>query len=121
MQANPSPDLARTTFQLLALGALIATTFWILRPFLVALSWATMIVVATWPVLLHAQAWLGGKRGLAVTVMTITLLLILVVPLYVAITTIVDHAQQMVDWSQSVATFTIPPPPAWLETLPAVG
>ena len=59
MQADNSRDLARSTFQLLALGVLIATSFWIMRPFLVALTWATMIVVATWPLLLQAQAWLN--------------------------------------------------------------
>lgn len=62
MQADRSLDLARITLQLLALGALIASSVWILRPFLVALTWATMIVVATWPLLLHVQAWLGGNR-----------------------------------------------------------
>jgi len=72
MQADRSRDLTRTTFQLLALGALIASTFWILRPFLVALTWATMIAVATWPLLLQAQAWLGGRRSLAVALLTIT-------------------------------------------------
>jgi hypothetical protein len=52
MQANRSPDLARTTFQLLAIGALIVSSFWIVRPFLVASTWGTMIAVATWPLLL---------------------------------------------------------------------
>ena len=47
MQANVSQDLPRTTFQLLSLGALIAASFWIVRPFLVASAWAIMIVVAT--------------------------------------------------------------------------
>jgi hypothetical protein len=61
-----SPDIARTTLQLIALGVLIASSFRIVRPFLVALTWATMIVVATWPLLLHAQGWLGGRRSLAV-------------------------------------------------------
>jgi hypothetical protein len=55
MQANRSQDLALTTFQLLALGALIATSFRIVWPFLEALAWATMIVVSTWPRVLHAQ------------------------------------------------------------------
>ncbi len=41
MQANRSQDLARTAFQLVAIDALIATSFWIMRPFLVALTWAT--------------------------------------------------------------------------------
>ena len=121
MQADRSQDLARTALQLLALGALIATSFWIVRPFLVASAWATMIVVATWPLLLHAQAWLGGKRSFAVATMTITLLLILVVPLYFGITAIVGSAKQIVGWSQSLATFSVPQPPAWVESFPVVG
>lgn len=121
MQADRSPDVARTTLQLLALGALIAGSFWILRPFLVALTWATIIVVATWPILLRAQAWLWGKRSLAVATMTITLLLILVVPLYFAIETIVDNAEQIASWSKSIATLAVPQPPAWLEAVPLVG
>jgi predicted PurR-regulated permease PerM len=95
MQANRSRDLTGTTFQLLALAALIVTSFWIARPFLMALAWATMIAVATWPLLLHAQAWLGGRRALAVTVMTMALLLVLVVPLYFGITAIVENAKRI--------------------------
>ncbi len=121
MEQRPSADLARTTFQLLALAALIATSFWIVRPFLMALAWAAMIAVATWPVLLHVQGWLGGRRSLAVALMTIGLLLVLVVPLYFGITAIVENAKRLVDWSQSLATFTIPPLPAWVESLPLVG
>jgi len=121
MQANRSLDLARITLQLLALGALIASSVWILRPFLVALTWATMIAVATWPLLLHVQAWLGGKRSLAVAVMTIALLLTLVVPLYFGISTIVGNAERIAGWSESLATLTIPQPPAWVGGFPVVG
>jgi predicted PurR-regulated permease PerM len=121
MQANRSPDIARATLQLLALGVLIASSFWIVRPFLVALTWATTIVVATWPLLLHAQAWLGGRRSLAVALMTIVLLLILVVPLYFGIAAIVENANRVAGWSKSLATLTIPQPPAWVEALPLVG
>src|SRR5262245_9972589 len=121
MQADRSVDVVRTTLQLLALGALIAGSFWILRPFLVALTWATIIVVATWPLLLRAQAWLWGKRSLAVAAMTITLLLLLVVPLYLAIETIVENAEQIANWSKSIATLAVPRPPTWLEAVPLVG
>jgi len=121
MKANASQDLVRTTFQLLTLGALIATTFWIVWPFLEALAWATMIVISTWPLLLHAQAWLGGKRSLAVAVMTITLLLILVVPLYFGLNAIVENAKQVADWSKSAATLHVPQPPAWVEGVPVIG
>ena len=119
MQADRSPDVARTTLQLLALGILIAGSFWVLRPFLVALTWATMIVVATWPPFLHLQHRLGGARGPAVAAMTVMLLLVLVVPLYFAIHAIVDNAEVIADWS--VATLTIPAPPDWVAGLPLVG
>jgi predicted PurR-regulated permease PerM len=121
MEARPSSDLARTTFQLLVLGVLIASSFWVLRPFLMALAWAVMIVVATWPVLLRVQGWLGGRRPLAVATMTITLLLILVVPLYFGIDTIVGNAERIAGWSKSLATLTVPQPPSWVQTLPVVG
>jgi len=121
MEAEQPRDLTRTIFQLLALSVLIASSFWILRPFLVALTWATTIAVATWPVLLHVQVWFGGRRALAVTLMTITLLLILVVPLYFGVTTIVDNADRMADWSKSLATFAVPQPPDWMDTIPVVG
>jgi len=78
MDPNRSPDLARTTLQLLALAALIGTSLWIVRPFLVALIWAATVAIATWPLLLHAQSWFGGRRSLAVALMTVVLLLILV-------------------------------------------
>jgi predicted PurR-regulated permease PerM len=121
MQANRSPDIARTTLQLLALAVLIASSFWIVRPFLLALAWATMIAVATWPLLLHAQDWLGGRRSLAVALMTIALLLILLVPLYLGIATVVQNAHRVVDWSKSLETLAIPQPPAWVKALPMVG
>ncbi|HEY8154388.1 MAG TPA: AI-2E family transporter YdiK [Myxococcota bacterium] len=121
MQANRSPEVARTTLQILALGVLIASSFWIVRPFLVALTWAGMIAVATWPLLRMAQARLGGKRSFAVALMTVALLLILVVPLYLGIETIVENANRIANWSKSVATLSIPQPPAWVDALPLVG
>lgn len=121
MDAKRSLDLARTTFQLVALGALIVSSFWIVRPFLVASTWATMIAIATWPVLLRVQTRLGGRRSLAVAAMTIALLLILLVPFYFGVTTIVEGARQLTDWSKSLDTLTLPPLPAWVTGLPLIG
>jgi predicted PurR-regulated permease PerM len=93
----------------------------VLRPFIAAAIWATMIVVATWPILLALQAQLRGRRSLAVAVMTVVLLLGLVVPLSLAIGAIVGHTEVIVGWATSLASFTMPPPPGWLEPLPLVG
>jgi predicted PurR-regulated permease PerM len=121
MDTTRSSDLTRTTLQLLALGVLIASSAWILRPFLVASAWATMIVVATWPLLLRAEKWLGGRRSFAVAAMTTALLLILMVPLYLAVTTIVENADLVAGWSRSLARLAVQPPPAWVTALPVVG
>jgi predicted PurR-regulated permease PerM len=116
-----SADLPRTTFRLLALATLIVSSLWILRPFLVPSAWATMIAIATWPLLLRVEAWLGGRRSVAVVVMTVALLLTLLVPFYFGVTTIVENARKIIDWSNSLATFTLPPAPTWLVTVPVVG
>lgn len=114
-------DLTRTTLAVLSIGGLIAASLWVLRPFLAALVWATMVVVATWPLMLRAQARLWNRRSLAVTVMTLALLLLLIVPLLLAIGTIVDNADRIIGWAKSLAGFRMPPPPDWVAGLPLIG
>jgi predicted PurR-regulated permease PerM len=114
-------DLARTTLALVCLGGMIVGSLWVLWPFIAAAIWAIMIVVATWPILLAVQARLWRRRSLAVLVMAVVLLLGLVVPLSLAITAIVDHADLIVGWATSLASFQLPLPPAWLEQLPLIG
>ena len=115
-------DLARVTFGVLFIGLLLATSLWILRPFLGPMIWATMVVVATWPLMLRVQGALWGRRSLAVTVMTLALLLLFVVPLVLAIITIVSNADRLMDWAKYAATYRLPDsPPKWLLGLPLVG
>ena len=114
-------DIVRTMLAVLFIGILIAVSFWILRPFGTALVWATMIVITTWPLMLGVQKRLLGKRGLAVTVMTLVLLLVLIVPLTLFIVRIVGRSDEVVEWAKALGTITLPPPPAWLEQLPVAG
>jgi predicted PurR-regulated permease PerM len=115
-------DLARITFGVLFLGLLLAAGLWVLRPFLGPTIWATMVVVATWPLMLRVQGLLWNRRALAVTVMSVLLLLLFVVPLVLAIVTIVSNADRLVDWAKLATTYKLPDvPPAWLANLPVVG
>ncbi len=120
-QAPTSRDVTRTTLAVLFIGALIAASFWIVRPFLTSFVWATMIVVATWPVLLILQVRLWGRRGLAILVMTVALLLILVVPFWLAVDTILERTDDIIAGVKSLATFSVPPPPEWLDRVPIFG
>jgi predicted PurR-regulated permease PerM len=114
-------DVTRMTFAVLFISLLIFASFWVVRPFISAFIWATTIVVATWPLLLRLQKRLWGKRRLAVVVMSLALLLVLLVPLTLAVITIVDKADQIVAWVKSLASFTVPPPPHWFGNIPLVG
>jgi predicted PurR-regulated permease PerM len=114
-------DLTRIVLAVLFIGALIAASFWILQPFLGALIWAIMIVVATWPLMRRVQGYLGGRRWAAVTVMTVVLLLILIVPLSTAIGTVVANIDVITGWAKDLSDLRLPPPPSWLAGLPFAG
>ena len=114
-------DLTRDTLAVVFLFALIAASVWILLPFLGAVVWATMIVVATWPMLLTLQHWLLGRRWLAVTGMTLLLLTIFLLPFSFAIGAFIENIEEITSWTTSLSTFTLPPPPDWLGKIPLVG
>jgi predicted PurR-regulated permease PerM len=114
-------DIARVTLAVLFIAALIAGSLWILYPFLAAVIWAATLVIATWQLMLRMQGLLWNSRALAVAVMTLTLLLVFIVPSWLAIGTIVQDADKIVGWAQSIASMSLPPPPVWLGDLPVVG
>jgi predicted PurR-regulated permease PerM len=114
-------DLARNTLAIFFILGLIGLSLWVLRPFLAATVWATMIVVATWPLFLGLEARLRGRRAPAVALMTLAMLLLLVLPLWLAIDTIFDHSEQLAAAFRNVVTNGMPLPPGWVAGLPLVG
>jgi predicted PurR-regulated permease PerM len=121
----PAPDgqhdLVRTILAVLFVAGLLATSFWILWPFLPATIWATTLVVATWPLMLRVQRRLGHRRWLAVAVMTLALLLVFIGPFWLAIATIAQNFERIVGWANALASFKLPPPPLWLDNIPLFG
>jgi predicted PurR-regulated permease PerM len=71
--------------------------------------------------MISIQGRLWGRRSLAVAVMTVVLLCFLVVPLWLSVDTIVSNADRITDWVKSLSTFEVPPPPAWLGSIPIFG
>jgi len=120
--SHPSTsDITRTTLAVLFIGILIAASIWILLPFLTSIVWATVIVIATWPLLIKIQKRLWNSRGLAVTVMTVILLLVVVIPMTVAVLAISSKADDIISRVKSLSEVTIPPPPEWVISVPLVG
>jgi predicted PurR-regulated permease PerM len=116
-----SHDLTRTTLALLFIGGLIATSFLVVRPFLAATVWAATLVIATWPLLLKAQAAMGGRRGWAVALMTLVLLLVVLLPFSAAFGVIVAQADEIGAVFNAAPSFRLPPPPVWIVDTPLLG
>jgi len=119
--ADTRRDLTLTVLAVLFLVGLIGTSVWVLRPFLGALAWATMIVVATWPLMLWVEKAVGNRRWLAATIMTLIPLVLVIVPLTAAIRTIVVNVNTIGNWIRALSEFQVPAPPTWLAGLPFVG
>lgn len=114
-------DLTRNTLAITCIVGLLGLSLWVLRPFLAAAVWAAMIVVATWPLLLGLENRLGGRRGLAVAVMTLAMLLLLVLPFWLAIDTISEHSGTLTAAVQKLTVAELQPLPEWLSAIPVLG
>ena len=102
-------DLARTTLSVLFIVALLGASVGIVRPFLLPAFWAATLVIATWPLMCRVQRRLWNSRALAVTFMILVLLVVFVVPFWLAISTIVENSGQIVSWVESLAAPIGPP------------
>ena len=114
-------DLAQVVFATLLICGLLAAALWVVAPFAAAIIWATTIVVATWPLLLKVQKMLGGKRGMATTFLTIALLLVVVVPFLAGFGALLKNREAIMIKVDQLRTAQVPPPPAWVASIPLVG
>jgi predicted PurR-regulated permease PerM len=94
-------------------------SLYILKPFLPAIIWAAMIVVATWPLLTMLQERMGNSRALAATTMMLLLLVIVIAPLVALTTSILSQAERLAQLRD--VSFTLPGPPSWVGSIPLVG
>ncbi len=108
------------SIHLTLIALLVISCFFILRPFIAIAAWGITIAVAGYPAYRKLQKWLGGRGGLAATVFSIVLLLILIVPIALLAQTLIGGIQGLVDHIQD-GTLRIPPPPANVETWPIIG
>jgi predicted PurR-regulated permease PerM len=111
-------NLPRTVMSILAVSGLLLGSVWVVRPFIGPGIWAVTIVVAVWPLFRRLQARLGGRRGPAVTVMALILLTIIVIPVWLAVDTIIEQSDRFIEFARALPTLQVPPAPAWLDSIP---
>jgi predicted PurR-regulated permease PerM len=91
----------QTRWILLALVAFAGyLVFRIFRPFLPAIAWAAIIAVALEPVYRRLVGWLGGRRWIAATAMSVLVAIFILIPSVIAIVQITDGLAQAHDWLQ---------------------
>jgi predicted PurR-regulated permease PerM len=120
-RTQASKDITHTTLSVIFLAFLVTLTVWVVSPFLTSMLWATIVSVAAWPFLLRLEAIADGRRGLAVAIMTLTILLVVFVPVTLALATIIRNAQSLTEEIRSLESITLPGPPAVLEDMPFGG
>ena len=118
MQSEASIDITRIVLFVLVIGVLLAGSAWTLLPFLTGMIWATTIAIATWPALLRLQRLTGGRRPLAVAIMTLLVLLVFVAPFALAISTLLDAAHRSPAVMNDFLSHGLGPPPAWVANIP---
>lgn len=107
--------------QLTAVLILVVGCYLVLQPFLTAILFAAVVCVSTWPLYVWLLKRMKGRQNLAALAMTMSLIIIVILPLALVAYNLADNITVFYD--QIRATIEDGPlqPPAWLTGLPLVG
>jgi len=107
--------------RLAAIVFLVIGCLYVLRPFLAGILFAAAIAISSWPLYQRLLARLKGRRNLAAAVMTVSLVLIIVLPLTLVTWNIADSVTHFYRGARAALDAGGFEPPAWLRQLPVVG
>jgi predicted PurR-regulated permease PerM len=119
--ASEGDSYVRKALGLTLLFALVAGCLAVLHPFVVAILWAAILVVTTWPIYHWVEGRLNGRRSLAAGLMTLGLAVVMLLPLVVLGAQLTENVLQLTETVRSAMASGAPPPPAWLRDIPLVG
>ncbi|ADU68979.1 AI-2E family transporter YdiK [Pantoea sp. At-9b] len=112
-------DLPQMLFSLMFILIMIVACLWVVQPFILGFAWASMVVIATWPLMIKLQRLLWGRRSLAVVAMTILLLLLFIIPIAVLVNSLIDNSAPVIAWATQGHLAV--PQLDWLKEVPMVG
>lgn len=107
--------------QLAAAVMLVAGCFLVLRPFMTAMLFAAVICISTWPLYLWLLRRLKNRQNLAALAMTLSLILLVILPLAVVTYNLADNVTAFYDALREAMDAGPPQPPEWLTGLPLLG
>jgi predicted PurR-regulated permease PerM len=80
-----------------------------------------MITITTWPLLDKLEHRLGGKRGLAITIMMIAMAALVIVPVGAAAYALFTHVDDGIAWLRDLPNKQLPPLPDFVASMPVLG
>jgi predicted PurR-regulated permease PerM len=100
--------------------ALALLCYWIFAPFLSLMVWALILAVTLYPVHQQLARRVGGKQGLAATLLVLIGIVLIVVPTALLMAAVGDSVHDFVDGVRG-NTLQVPAPPAGVAEWPVVG
>jgi predicted PurR-regulated permease PerM len=123
----PSPDYEQLSSRLLdvliragLVLAIVLLCYRIFSPFLTLMVWALILAVAIFPLHQMLARRMGGKQGLAATVISLIGAIVIVVPSAVLLGSLGDSVQSLVHGIQA-NTLQVPPPRPGVAEWPLIG
>ncbi|MDN4053276.1 AI-2E family transporter [Massilia sp. YIM B02763] len=101
---------------LLGLGCL-----YVLRPFLAAILFAAAVVISSWPLYQRLLGHMRGHRTVAALTMTLSLTLLVIIPLALVAWNLADNIGHAFDQLRYALSHGELLPPAWVRDIPLVG
>jgi predicted PurR-regulated permease PerM len=123
---NPTQDRASfrrlldTGLHLALAAVIVVYCFQVVRPFIQPFVWGGILAIAIHPVYLRLRALMGGRAGLAATVLVAVALLLLIVPSVLIGVNLAKSAAELAHQLEA-GTMAVPPPPPLVADLPLVG
>ena len=107
--------------RLAAVLLLLVGCLYVLLPFLAAVLFAAAVTISSWPVYLWLLARLHGRRSLAAAAMTLSLVLLIILPLALVAYNLADDVARLYQQLRAMVDAGAIETPAWLARLPFVG
>ncbi len=107
----------------LRIGLILVLLVWsydVIKPFMVPIMWGAIIGIAAFPLVKWLEGKIGGKRGLAATLVSLFFILLLVIPTWQVTDALIGSLKNL-GAAIEEGTLEVPPPPARVADLPIVG
>lgn len=112
-------DIIKLLFSIIFIFIILLGSYWIIKPFILSFSWASIVVIVTWPLIKKLQYLCYGVRSLAIIIMIIILILLFIIPIIFLINTVITNSTSFIQWIIFNRTKILEL--SWLNDIPIIG